>query len=135
MVVLMLILGLFEFSRWMMVANLCSNAARNGARMAAARTDTISTTQLVDYIESMLPMSARPFIGYNKNVNIKIFQCDKNGNRIGAAVDPDTWKNAGVDEYIGVEISGSYKPVAPVGFVGVSTINIRSFSLVYSEAN
>ena len=135
MVTLMLILGIFEFSRWLMIENVCSNAARNGARMAAARTDTLTTTQLVNYIESMMPKSARPFLSYNKNTNIKVFNCDKNGVRIGSASDLDTWKNAGFDDYIGVEISGNYKPIVPLSFVGVSTIKIRSFALVYSEAN
>lgn len=133
--VLLLITGIFEFGRIMMVRNLCDNAARFGARMAVVRTDSMETSELIDMIDGLLPPAAKAFDGYNKNVNIKVFKCDDNGQRIGAANDPHTWKNAGVDDRIAVEIQGVYRPFWIFPFTGGGTINMRSFSMMYSEAN
>ena len=54
---------------------------------------------------------------------------DANGNNIGAA------GNAGFVQYVAVQIDYAYTPLLPTFLFMNGTINIKSKSLMYSEAN
>jgi len=127
-VVLMLVLfGIFEYARFVMMLQVGENAAREGARMAVARTGDGTTKQdIIDEVTRRLA-SVTDLSGFTVDV---------------VHVDPDTgttkstdWTTAAFGEAIEVRITGSYKPLLPTFLLTSSSISVKISSMMTSEAN
>jgi len=99
---LVLLLGLVDFGRLIMMRQLLANAARAGARLAVANTTTLATTDIQNCVTSDLAGQA---LG---SMNIQVYQVDPStGANLGA------WTAAPLGSYIAVEIDGNFQPICP----------------------
>lgn len=122
-VFLLFIFGIMEFGHFVMVKQLMDNAARDGARMAATGSTTVSTAQIQNYVLGELVNQAP------SGVAIQIFQANPTtGANIGA------WTNAGLGDAIAVQITGNYQPMLSMASILPVAIPVTSEAIVYSES-
>ena len=119
-----LILGLFEFGRFVMIRHLIDNAVREGARMAVVNTNMLTTQDIQNYVTNR--MAAQTLQG----MTIQVFKADPTtGANIGQ------WTDAGLGECIAVEISGNYTPIVPKISLVPNPLPLKAKAVMYSEAN
>jgi Flp pilus assembly protein TadG len=131
---LMLLFGIFEYCRYIMVMHITSNAARDGARYAAVNvncpSDQITARQaaIVQYTKDRMASVQQQVSG----LNVAVYPCDSAGlalatpvvrskSTTGSAPYPDPfgstpytpWNNAIFTERIAVTIKATYKPMLP----------------------
>lgn len=128
-IALALIMGMFEFSRLLMVQNMMHVASAHGARYAVVHTDSATTDEVLAEVESKMPAATRPFENYSRNTNIQVYRSDASGNSTG------TWSDASFNQYIACRISGTFRAVVNVSLVGFNELNLQAISVMYSEAN
>lgn len=122
--------GIYEYGRFLMLKNLLTNAAREGARLAVVNTDDYSTSQIRDAIDAVLAGQGNQLQGYNKSTSITVFRADSLGNQIGT-----DWNNAKFGESVGVKITGNYQPIL-ASFLGAqASFPISVTAIMNSEAN
>jgi Flp pilus assembly protein TadG len=104
--VLMLILGVFEYGRYAMTVQLFDNAAREGVRYAITHLQPVTldgttygnaTSDVANIISAVTPRIALV------NQTIDIYASDDLGNRLG------NWNDAQGGQSVTVKISGSYQ--------------------------
>src|SRR3954462_4903555 len=69
---LMMVLGTFEYSRYVMVRNLADNAAREGARTAVVHTYDYTTAQIQSLVTSRLAGQDGQLSGFS----VEVFRAD-----------------------------------------------------------
>lgn len=122
--VFLLLFGLYEYGRYVMVRQVVQNAAREGARLAVVSTNTLQLSDIQNTVTNYLA-----------------------GQQIGVPTinaywaDPDTgvnlgqWNNAAFGQGIAVEINASYQPVLPQLLFMPATIPVQVKIVMLSEAN
>lgn len=141
-VLLMLLLGVFEFCRYMMVRQLTENAVREGSRYAVARTDTFQTnvdaTIIRAWVTSYLSQAG---INLN-NINIDVYKAnqagqalDINGNVVANKTLAATFDQTKFGEYICVSLTGDYNPVLPSFLNLAPTLTVTATAIMCSEGN
>jgi Flp pilus assembly protein TadG len=162
-VFLLLLFGMFEYCRFLLVLHVTNNAAREGARYASVNIDKPSDFDYVDFTDS----SGKRFDNIQKYTTGRmggIQTRNISGYRVACyAVDPvglaDTppkvrpkpkmstypdpynntdanrvpWNTAVFTEKIAVTIDGSYKPILPTFLLMPASIPITTTALVGSE--
>jgi Flp pilus assembly protein TadG len=123
---LLFLMGVFEYSRFIMLLHVGTNAARSGARYAsvnvsqASNFDTVANGSLVsihDFVKAEMG-GAYEMIDSR---SLAVFPCD-NANLyadppvIVTKAGSPAWNQATFGERIAVRINGNYKPILP-GFV------------------
>src|SRR5438309_1354781 len=110
MVFFVLMMGIFEYARYLFTQQLLNNAAREGARYAVVNNGTATTTAVQSYVDSYLSgQGANQLVSYSSTSNITVFQADPTtGKNTGLS-----WSNAAWGSGIGVTISGTYQPMLP----------------------
>ena len=123
-VCLMFLLGLFDFSRVIMMRQLVTNAAREGCRYAVVNTSTATTSQIQTYVTNYL-------CGQQiNNLTINVYEADPTtGANLGA------WTNAGLSNSIAVQVTGTVKTVTPKFSLMSSSIPVQATCMMASEAN
>jgi Flp pilus assembly protein TadG len=120
---LTLLLSIFEYGRFVMVRHLVDNAAREGARLAVVSTNTKTTQDIKDEVQSRL--AGQQLTG----LTIDVYKSDADGNSTGA------WSDAAFGEPICVSLAGKYKPMLPsFGFLHAE-VNVPVKVIMRSEAN
>ncbi|MBY0513281.1 MAG: pilus assembly protein [Gemmataceae bacterium] len=146
-VFLMLMFGIFEYGRFLMVLHAANNAARDGARYAVVNGGRPSTFDTADYTDptgavypSVTTYTNARMGGLHKTLDgyaVEVFACDPAGlaqspqvvrPKPGAA-----WNQAAFGERIAVRVTGKYKPVTPVLLVMPDAIDIRAVSVAGGE--
>lgn len=134
-IVLLLILGVFEYCRLLMVLNVVQNATRDGARFATGQKSdpTVDTAAVKAQVLNFLAGLDGQLAGYNCDV----FCADDvtlNQNPPVIQNDASTdWTQAGFGRHIVVRITGTYTPVVPL--VGMpATIPINLATIINSES-
>ncbi len=157
----MFLFGIFEYSRYLMMLHVATNAARDGARYASVNVDkptdfdTVPTTIGARTYESIVAYTTRRMPGANnqiQNLAISVYPCDPSGMfsdppviapKPGyvaptppsyAAVTRTThWNSAAFTERIAVQISGNYIPATP-NLLGLnSSVPVNIIALMGSE--
>jgi len=119
-----LILGLFEFGRLVMIRHLIDNAVREGARQAVVSTNTLTTLDIQNCVTNR--MAGQTLQG----MIIQVYKADPTtGANIGQ------WTDAGLGECIAVEISGNYTPIVPKVSLVPNPLPLKAKAVMYSEAN
>ena len=119
-----LILGLFEFGRFVMIRHLIDNAAREGARTAVVSTNTLTTQDIRNCVTNR--MAGQTLQG----MTIQVYKADPTtGANIGE------WTDAGLGECIAVEISGNFIPIVPTISLVPCPLPLTAKAVMYSEAN
>lgn len=122
----MLIFGIFEYSRFLMVQNLAENACREGARFAVVNTSSATVATVQSKVMTMLAGQDSNI----QNLNIQVAQINPTtGANLGA------WTNAQFGQAISVQVTGNYRPVTPTLLFMPATIAITVTSVMLSEAN
>jgi Flp pilus assembly protein TadG len=127
-VLLMGIMGVFEYGRIVMMRQLMDNSVHRGARLAVVGTAAqppVTTQQIIDTVNNGLAGQAL------SNVNVQVFQADPvTLANIGA------WDTTPYGGAIAVQLDADYKPILPstMGIVR-NPIHFRAISVMLSEAN
>jgi Flp pilus assembly protein TadG len=123
---LMLLLGIFEYGRFVMVRNLADNAAREGARDAVVHTYDQTTAQVQAMVLGRLAGQDNQL----SSLGIQVFKADP---LTGANL--DAWTNARFGDSIVVQITGNYRPAVPSLLMMGSTIPMKAQAMMRCEAN
>src|SRR5262249_15157940 len=127
----LLLLGVFEYSRFLFAAQMLDNAAREGARYAVVNTTTETTTGVQNYVNQFLVgQGAGQLSGYSPSSNISVFKADSAGADSGVS-----WQNASWGDFIGVTVSGTYKPLTPGLLKMTGSITLKGTCVIAVEAN
>ena len=124
---LLFLFGVFEYSRYLLVQQLLSNAARDGVRYAAVNVDKSSTfvttaeggrISITDYVTQQTNGANNWVEGFT----VSVFPCDSS-DTTGAYANPpvikpkssyNSWNEATFTDRLGVRIDCKYRPVLPV---------------------
>jgi Flp pilus assembly protein TadG len=139
----LVLFGILEYGRYLMVLHTANNAAREGARYAVAHTgDGTTQTQVVAVVNGkMAGVDAQI-----QNYNVNVFTADPTGiynNSTGAAIYPPTiqplagssWNSAAFGSPIVVQITGTYQPILPSFLFLNANLSIQATAMMNSEAN
>ena len=162
-VFLLLLFGMFEYCRFLMVLHVTNNAAREGARYAVVNMDKPSNFDYVDYTDASsvtydnIQKYTTNRMGGIQTRNIETFRVacfavDPSGlassppivrpKKSGATypdpfnnTDPNRvpWNNAVFTEKIAVTIDGTYRPILPTFLFMPSTISVKTTAIMGSE--
>ena len=120
---LLFIFAIMEFGHYVSVKQLMDNAARDGARMAATGTTTVTTAQIQAQVPTEL-VNQGP-----SNLTIQVFQVNpQTGANIGV------WTNAGLGDAVAVQITGNYQPIVKLAALLPTAIPVSSEAICYSES-
>jgi Flp pilus assembly protein TadG len=131
-VVILFILGLMEYSRYLMTLHVFTNAVSAGASYAARHTDPIylngtsygnANSNVVSVVNNAL--AGQQLTGQATSVYLS----DALGNNLG------TWTNAQAGQYVCVQITGSYSFMLPQLLGLPSSITQTFQSVKQSEGN
>jgi len=130
--ILTFILGIYEYGRYLMTAQLFDNAAREGVRYAIAHVQPVvlggttygnSNTDITNIINSVTPgitLSAQ---------NVQIYASDDSGNNVG------TWTSAQPGQSVTVKITGNYQVGVMTLLCLPSTLPITAQATMNIESN
>lgn len=146
-VFLMMLFGIFEYCRFLMILHISNNAARDGARYAVVNSSRPSNFDTVDYTDAggnVYP-SIRKYTTARMgsmermitNYQVEIFPCDMTAlNQSPPVVQPKSggvWNEAQFGERIAVRITGKYKPITPVLLIMPSEVDIKAVAVMGCE--
>ena len=128
----LMLLGIFEYARFLFTAQLMDNAAREGARYAVVNTATASTANIQTYVDSyMAGQGANELLHYDPVTNITVFKADPStGQNTGLS-----WQSATWGDGIGVTVSGAYQPVTPGLLFLAGSVSVQATCVMTCEAN
>ena len=146
-----LLFGVFEYCRFLMVLHVTNNAARDACRYATVNVgnDTLTKQNIQDYIDARMGGVQKNVVGYERAV----YPCTAAGfaqtppqavpkslSTTSPAdpfnsVDPNNppWNQASFTERIAVTIRGNYQPVTPLLLFLPSSIPINITAVMGSE--
>ena len=130
--VILFILGLLEYSRYLMTLHVVTNAATVGATYAARHTDPIyfNGTTYGNATSNVTTIVTNALAGQQlAGQTISVFESDALGNNLG------TWTSAQADQYVCVQITGTYSFMLPTLFGLPSTPSQTFQSVKVSEGN
>ncbi|QEH32960.1 TadE-like protein [Aquisphaera giovannonii] len=127
-VLLLGILGVFEYGRIVMLRQLMENAAREGARLAVvgtASTPEVTTAQIQACVVSYMAGQSI------SNLSVSVYQANPaTGANIGS------WDQAPYGGAIAVKITATYRPIVPTTFgIVPNPLPMTIVSMMLSEAN
>ena len=131
-IVLLFVMGLFEYGRYFLMVHVCNNAVSAAANYACKHTSQIvlsgttygnANTDVTNIINSNMGTQQLA------NPTVSVYLSDSVGNNLG------TWTNASAGQYVCVQLSGSYTFV-PTSFLGLPSTSVKTFTAVRrSEGN
>lgn len=139
-VVLMFIMGLFEYGRYYLMVHVCENAVAAGAAYACKHTSPIvingttynnGTSDVTNAVTSAIGSQQLA------NPTISVYLSDALGNAVAdsAGNNPGLFTYAGIGQYVCVKLTGTYTFV-PAAWLALPTTRTVTFSTVRrSEAN
>ncbi len=128
----LIVLGVFEYARFLFTVQLLNNAAREGARYAAVNTTAVSTANVQSYTDQyLMGQGAAQLVSYNSSTSIAVFKADPTtGQNTGLS-----WQNAGWGDGVGVTISGTYQPITPGLLHLTGNLSVSATCVMTTEAN
>ena len=136
--VLLFLLGIMEFGRWLMTVNVYNNAVVAGASYAAKHGDPIyfasSGTTVTTYgsaVSNVQTVVTNDLAGLQLGSQaINVYLSDALGNNIG------TWTGGPPGQYVGVQVTGVYTFIVPTVLrMSSGTMNVTFQSVKRSEGN
>ena len=138
--VLLFIMGLFEYGRYFLMVHICNNAVWAGAAYACKHTSPIviggttygnGTSDVTNIVDINLGTQQLA------NPTVSVYLSDALGNAVAdsAGNNPGQFIYASVGDYITVQLTGTYTFV-PAYMLGLPTTSTKTFTCVRrSEAN
>jgi Flp pilus assembly protein TadG len=128
-ILLLFIFGLFEYGRFVFTLQVATNAAREGARLAVARTgDGTTKQQIIDEVTRRMSGRSKELQGFT----VDVYPVDPN---TGTPVSDTEWNDAAFGDAIAVSITGTYHPILPSFLKASTSVPVRITSMMSSEAN
>ncbi len=130
--VLMFLMGILEYGRYVMTQQVLTNAAREGARYALAHTEAVTLmgstygNQTSDVQAEVNRASAGVKLA---SQTVQVYASDAQGNNLG------NWIDAGSGEGICVRISGTYHFLIPALLKLPATRTVTAQAVMRSEGN
>jgi Flp pilus assembly protein TadG len=147
---LLFLFGIFEYGRYMMLLQVMTNAAREGARFAAVTTNDANANPTLDVqtytLQSLAgqdgQLTGTNGASFDSTTQIQVYRCDPTTfvpvDASGNAVSDWTqapYTNAGFGQTIAVTIRGNFTPALPNFLLMGTSIPIQTTAIMYSEAN
>jgi Flp pilus assembly protein TadG len=124
----LILFGILEYARYIFLLQVCENAAREGARFAVVHTGDGTTKQdIIDEVTRRMAGREKEVTGFTVDV--------VNVNPSTGATISATWNSAAFGQSIEVRITGTYSPILPVFLKTSTSIPVRAYSMMSSEAN
>jgi Flp pilus assembly protein TadG len=120
---MLLMMGIFEYGRFMMARHLIANSAREGARLASAGIEDYTTTQIQDLVLERL--SAIQLT----DLSVAIYRTDGTGADLGA------WTDAAFGQGIAVKVNANFHPIVPSFGILPNPVPLEALSIFRSEAD
>jgi Flp pilus assembly protein TadG len=139
-IVLLFIMGLFEYGRYFLMVHVCNNAVSAGAAYACKHTSPIvlnGTTygNAVSNVTNIVDINLGTQQLANPTVNVYLSDAFGNAIADSAGNNPGQFIYASVGQYICVQLTGSYNFV-PAYMLGLPSSYTETFTCVRrSEAN
>jgi Flp pilus assembly protein TadG len=150
--VLLILFGIFEYARFLMIQEVGHNAVREGAREACIHTDNKTTAEIQDHVFKYLANQAASlqvwdsttssYRAFNKTTDIQVFKASAS---TGQALDSSDnvvtdwtqapFTNAKFGEGIAVRINCTFKAVLPTFVFQGNLFAVNCQSIMRSEAN
>lgn len=129
---ILFMLAIMEYGRFVMVKHVVDNATREGARLTVTADGSDPTSY--DYqtdatIQQAVTNAMGGLDATLSGLSITAYLADSSGNNIGS------WAGAQDGQYIAVEVSGTYQPILPSLGLLPSTITVSSKCVMRSEGN
>lgn len=128
---MMFLLGVMEYGRYVMMLHVLQNAAREGARYAVAHTEPV-VVQGVTYGNATSDVTAvvNNFLAGQSlsGQTVQVYLSDTSGNNIG------TWTNAQGGDLICVRISGNFNFIVASLLRTSSSLSVQVRSVMRNEA-
>jgi Flp pilus assembly protein TadG len=129
---LLFVLGVFEYSRYLMMLHLATNAAREGCRYAVSHTQpvTIDGTTQGNTASDVTNVVSNYLAGqqlYSQAINV--YQSDSLGNNVGA------WTDAAAGEFICVKVTGTFQSAVPNLLYMSSSLPVQAFAVMPCEGD
>lgn len=130
--VMLFILGIFEYSRYLMMLHLCTNAAREGCRYAVSHTQPVTiggvtqgnaTSDVLNVVTAYLAGQALV------SQSVQVYQSDSLGNNVGS------WTNASAGQYVCVKITGNFKSSMPQFLNMPNSLPVQAQTVMSCEGN
>jgi Flp pilus assembly protein TadG len=131
-VVCLFLFGVLEYGRYVMMLQVLTNAAREGARYSMIHTQpvTVGGTTYGNSTNDVLNVVNKALAGHKlSGQSVQVYAADSLGNNIG------TWTNAQAGESVCVRISGNYVPIVPNLLYMPVSIPVVARSVMRSESN
>lgn len=131
-VVVMFLFGILEYSRYVMMLQVLTNAAREGARYAQIHTqpvtvDGVTSNNTTNDVKNVVD---RALAGNQlSGQNVAIFAADAQGTNLG------TWTNTQAGQSVCVEITGNYPVITPQLLFMPTSIPVTARAVMRSESN
>jgi Flp pilus assembly protein TadG len=131
-IVMIFLLGILEYGRYVMTLQVLTNAAREGAHYALSHTEPVTllgttygnaTSDVTTIVQNA---SAGQRLG---SQTIQVYESDAAGNNLGA------WTGASAGESICVKISGTYTFLIPRMLRLPNTCTVTAQAIMRSEGN
>jgi Flp pilus assembly protein TadG len=141
--VLLFFFAVFEYGRYLMVLQIVSNAAREGARFGAVHTYNMGTPDVVNVVQSKLTGVSNQLGTVTITVTgVVLVPPSGSGETVGQVLPNQTgpplvygWTTAGTSDGVSVQVQGTYTPILPTFLqMGVS-IPVNVTCVMYSEGN
>jgi Flp pilus assembly protein TadG len=131
-VFLLLLMGIFEYARFLFTLQLMDNAAREGARYASVNTATATTATVQSYVDGYLVgQGGTQLVNYSSTSNIAVYKADPaTGGNTGLS-----WQNATWGSGVGVSVSGTYQPFTPGLLLLTGSLSVSASCVISCEAN
>ncbi|MGD9723026.1 MAG: TadE/TadG family type IV pilus assembly protein [Pirellulales bacterium] len=130
--VLMFLFGIMEYGRYVMMRQILTNAAREGARYAQIHTQplTVNGTTSGNATSDVQAVINKALAGQSlSGQTVSIYAADSQGNNVG------TWTNAQVGQSVAVQISGNYPVIVSTLLRLPLTLPVTARAVMRSESN
>jgi Flp pilus assembly protein TadG len=151
-VFLLLLFGIFEYCRFLLVLHVTNNSVREGARYASVNVNsaTVTSTQITNYTTQMMSGVQNNISGYA----VAVYAVDPTGLALtptpiirAASANPPSypnpfnssdpnavpWNSGAFPNRIAVTIQGNYVPILPTFLIMPSSIPISITAMIGAE--
>lgn len=134
---LLFLMGIFEYGRYLLVTQMLANAARDGVRYAASNVDKSNAFLTTDEggranIKAYVTAECRGIDKLVENFNVDVYPCDNTAMYADPPViqkkaSYSSWNEASFTERLGCEITCKYRPVLPVVWLPTGGFKVSLF--------
>jgi Flp pilus assembly protein TadG len=131
-IVLLLILGVMEYGRYLLCLQVVTNAAREGCRYAVTHTQpvTLAGSTTGNATSDVTNTVSRFLVGQQlASQAVQVYQSDTQGNNTG------TWNGATPGQFVCVQIGGNFQITVPKLLSFPSSVPVQVKTVMLCEGN